>query len=307
MSTFRQRTATGVAEARPATRVRSVKTSRRIGFVLKLLAVILATLYALAPVLLILSAALNPANTLVDQSLIPEGATLDNFRSLFNSPQHPWPIWIWNSVKLAGLTAFIVVAVSALGAYAISRFRYRGRQAGLLTIILIQLFPNILTVVALFLLLQQIGKVFPFLGLNTHGGLLLIYTGGALGFNTYLMKGYFDTVPRELDESARMDGASNFQTFWHVMLPLVRPILAVIAILTFVATYGDFLLARVMLKSTDQYTLAVGMALFINDQFNQRWGIFAAAALVGALPIVIVFLTLQRQLIGGLTSGSVKG
>jgi arabinogalactan oligomer / maltooligosaccharide transport system permease protein len=147
----------------------------------------------------------------------------------------------------------------------------------------------------------------PRLGLNSLGGLILIYIGGALGFNTWLMKAYFDTVPYDLDESALVDGASHFQAFRMVVLPLVRPILAVIGILTFIGTYSDFLLARVMLTSTENFTLAVGMSLFIRGQFSQEWGVFSAGALIGALPIVIVFLLLQRQLIGGLAKGGVKG
>jgi arabinogalactan oligomer / maltooligosaccharide transport system permease protein len=155
-----------------------------------------------------------------------------------------------------------------------------------------------LPITALFLLLQQIGNIpgMRFLGLNSLGGLILIYSGGALGFNTWLMKGFFDSVPRELDESAVIDGASNMQVFTRIILPLVRPILAVIAILSFIGTYSDFLIARVMITSTQNYTLALGMTLFIRGQYAQQWGAFSAAALVGALPIVIIFLILQRQL-----------
>jgi ABC-type maltose transport system permease subunit len=163
-----------------------------------------------------------------------------------------------------------------------------------------------LAIVALFLLLQAIGSVVPALGLDSLGGLILIYSGGALGFNTWLMKGYFDTVPYDLDESALVDGATNFQAFRHVILPLVRPILAVIGILVFIGAYSDFLLARVVLSNTDNYTLAVGMTLFLRE-YSLQWGTFAAAALIGALPIVIVFLVLQRQLVGGLAAGGVKG
>ena len=135
----------------------------------------------------------------------------------------------------------------------------------------------------------------------------MIYSGGALGFNTWLMKGYFDTIPRELDESAMVDGATPTQTFLRIILPLIRPILIVIAILTFIGTYSDFLIARVMLKSSETYTFAVGLSLFIDGQYGTQWGIFAAAVLIGALPIVILFLLVQGQISGGLTSGAVKG
>lgn len=285
----------------------SMTLQRRLILVLRIIVVLLAVIYALYPIAWVFSAALDPANSLVNQHLIPQRATLDNFTRLINNPRHPFVLWLWNSVKVSGISALIIVALTALAAYAFSRLRYRGRRIGLLAILLVQLFPNTLALVALFLLLKQIGEFLPGLGLNTHGGLILIYSGGALGFNTWLMKGYFDTIPRELDEAALIDGATHFQVFYAILLPLVRPILAVIGILSFIGTYSDFLLARVMLKSSENYTLAVGMTLFIRGQYTREWGVFAAAALMGALPIVLIFLVLQRQLIGGLSRGAVKG
>lgn len=285
----------------------SVTLQRRLILGSKIIITLLAVIYALYPITWVLSAALDPANSLVNQNLIPQRATLDNFTRLVNNPRHPFVLWLWNSVKVSGISALIIVALTALAAYAFSRLRYRGRRIGLLAILLVQLFPNTLALVALFLLLKQIGEFLPGLGLNTHGGLILIYSGGALGFNTWLMKGYFDTIPRELDEAALIDGATHFQVFYAILLPLVRPILAVIGILSFIGTYSDFLLARVMLKSSENYTLAVGMTLFIRGQYTREWGVFAAAALMGALPIVLIFLVLQRQLIGGLSRGAVKG
>ncbi len=144
-------------------------------------------------------------------------------------------------------------------------------------------------------------------GLNTLGGLILIYLGGAIGFNTWLMKGFFDTVPRDLDELAMLDGASGWQTFTQIILPLVRPVLAVIFMLSFIGTYGDYLLAKVMLSNTEKYTVAVGLSLFIGQQFGQRWGEFAAGAVIAAIPTLILFYISQSQLQGGLTSGAIKG
>ena len=285
----------------------SRSSARRIDLVLKTCIASLAALYALFPAAWVISAAMDPSNSLASQSLIPRQPTLANFQRLVNDPHHPFVLWLWNSLKISAISAVIIVALTALAAYSFSRFRYRGRRTGLLAILLVQLFPNTLAMVALFFLLQQIGKVIPWLGLNTHGGLILIYSGGALGFNTWLMKGYFDSIPRDLDESALIDGAGRFQVFRHIILPLVRPILAVIGILSFIGTYSDFLLPRVMLKSSANYTLALGMTLFIRGQYTREWGVFAAAALMGALPIVLIFLLLQSQLIGGLTRGGVKG
>ena len=287
------------------TRTMGMRNRRRVGLILKVAVMLVALVFALFPVVFVISAALNPANTLVGLSVIPDRVTFDNFTRLFNSPLQPWPRWILNSVIVASTTAILVTSLTALAAYAFSRLRFRFRRQGLIALVIVQLFPNMLAFVALFLLLQAIGTVVPQIGLNSLGGLILIYSGGALGFNTWLMKGYFDTLPYDLDESAMVDGATHFQAFWHIVLPLTRPILAVIGILTFIAAYSDFLLARVMLGSTENYTLAVGMTLFLRE-YNLEWGTFAAAALVGALPIVAVFLVLQRQLIGGLTRGAVK-
>jgi len=299
----------------------SIKSRRRIGLTIKMIIALAAAIYALMPIVFIVSAALNPLNTVSGASLIPTQITVDHFTRLFNDPFHPWPVWIFNSFAVSAITCVIVVALCALAAYSFSRFRFRGRRLGLISLVIVQLFPNLLAIVALFLLLQGIGNALPSsldvpglgtvalprLGLNSLGGLILIYIGGALGFNTWLMKAYFDTVPFDLDESALVDGATHFEAFRYVVLPLARPILAVIAILTFISTYGDFLLARVLLTDTNNYTLAVGMSLFIDGEFNRQWGVFAAGAVVGALPIVVTFLVLQRQLIGGLAQGGVKG
>lgn len=297
------------------------RSRKRIVLALKVLVAILASLYALLPIVFVVTAAINPLNTVSATSLIPARATLDHFAMLFNDPFHPWPLWIMNSFIVSSITSVIVVALCALAAYSFSRFRFRGRRLGLISLVIIQLFPNLLAIVALFLLLQAVGNAIPpslnipgvvdiplpRFGLNSLGGLILIYIGGALGFNTWLMKAYFDTVPFDLDESALVDGATYFQAFRWVVLPLVRPILAVIGILTFIGTYSDFLLARVMLSDSNNYTLAVGMTLFIRGEFTRQWGVFAAGAVVGALPIVITFLVLQRQLISGLFRGGVKG
>lgn len=275
--------------------------------ILRLVVVVIGCLYALFPIVVILSSSLNPTNTLTGQGLLPTNVTFENFQKLMNDPLHPFLLWIWNSIKVSGISTIITVALCALAAYSLSRFRYTGRRTSLLAILVVQVFPNLLAIVALYLLLLQIGKIFPWLGLDTHAGLIMIYTGGALGFNTWLMKGYFDTIPRELDESAMVDGASPTYTFLTIILPLVRPILATIAVLSFIGTYSDFLIAKVVLSSTENYTFAVGLSLFIRDQYNQQWGVFAAAVLIGALPIVLIFLLLQNQLTGGLTQGAVKG
>lgn len=285
----------------------SIARQRQTTLALRLLLAAVMLFIALFPVVWIISASINPANSLVNQQLIPDNPTLENYRSLLASEMFPFRTWMFNSLKLASITTVLGVIMTAMAAYAFSRFRFRGRRSLLQTLLLIQVFPNFLNMVALYLILRQLGEYVPWLSLNTHGGLLLLYLGAILGVNTWLAKGYFDSIPRDLDEAAMMDGASPWQTFWLVILPLVRPILVVIGLLIFIGTYSEYVLARIMLTSSENYTLAVGLSLFINEQYANRWGVFAAGSMIGAIPIVLFFMIFQRFLVGGLTSGSVKG
>jgi ABC-type maltose transport system permease subunit len=285
----------------------SIKRNKRIALAFRILLAIVMLIFALFPIVWIFSASINPSGSLIGQSLIPQNPTWDNYRYLFNNNQHPFPLWMWNSLKLSVLTTFLALVITVLAAYAFSRFRFNGRRQLLQSVLLIQVFPNFLNMVALFIILTQLGDYIPRIGLNTHMGLLLLYLGGTLGANTWLMKGYFDSIPRDLDEAATVDGAGPFQTFWLVILPLVRPILVVVGLLIFISTYSEYVLARIVLTDKFQYTLSVGLNLFIFNQFGQRWGVFSAGALIAALPVVIVFLIFQRYLVGGLTSGAVKG
>ena len=270
----------------------------------------IALAFALFPIVWIFSASINPTGSLLQQQLIPDEITWKNYEIFFTGEGEdftaPFLLWLWNSTKLAVLTGVLGTLMCALAAYSFSRFRFKGRRAGLLGILLIQMFPQTLSMVAIYALLFTISRFFPWAGLNSHLGLLMVYLGGALGFNTWLMKGYFDSLPYSLEDSARVDGASHFQAFVRIILPLVRPILVVVFILIIVMVYGDFLLASILLQGREQYTLAVGLQTFITGNYGQRWGIFATAALIGAVPIVVFFLALQDQLVSGLTSGSSK-
>jgi arabinogalactan oligomer/maltooligosaccharide transport system permease protein len=168
-------------------------------------------------------------------------------------------------------------------------------------LLLVQVFPQFLAFVAIFLLIIQIGQIFPQLGLGTHAGLIMVYLGGAIGFNTWLMKGFMDSIPFSLDEAAVVDGASHWQVFTRVVLPLSRPVLPVIFMLTFISIYNEYILAAVILRDTDRYTLPVGMQLFAQSQYTAKWGQLAAAAALGAAPIVAVWLFMQDQIVSGLT------
>lgn len=286
---------------------RSLKRQRSVQFVLRLIIALAAVVFALFPIIWIVSAAFNPSSSMASQRLIPPNASTVNFEELLNDPLHPFFLWMWNSVKVSSITSALAVLITALTAYAFSRFRFRGRRSLLLTILLIQVFPNMLAMVALFLLLRQLGEYIPSFGLNSHGGLILVYLGTQMGINIWLMKGFFDSVPRDIDESALVDGATHWQAFWHLIFPLVRPILAVVGVLAFVGTFNEFVLANVLLRSTEQFTLMVGLYIFVRQNFAQKWGIFAAGAIMGAAPIALIYILLQDQIVGGLTQGAVKG
>jgi arabinogalactan oligomer/maltooligosaccharide transport system permease protein len=266
-----------------------------------------ALAFALFPVVWVVSAAFSDQN-LNSQTVIPENPTLDNFRTLMTDPGHP-PFWTWfrNSMVVGVVTSVFTVFFCALGAFAFSRLRFRGRRGGLLALLLVQMFPNLLAMVALYLFMTRIDGLFPAIGLGSIWGLILIYLGGALGVNTYLIKGFFDTIPKTLDEAAKIDGATHAQTFFQVILPLAAPVLAVIGLLSFITTQSEFLLADVILSNNEESrTLAVGLSRYVLAGFDNRWGPFAAGSLIGAIPVVLLFLFLQRFIVSGLTSGAVK-
>ena len=291
----------------------SQKFQRRFSVVARLIIALLLIFFAVFPVLWIISASFSSSQSLSTQTLIPARPSPLNYQRFFGlDPNYtfgniPGLLWIFNSVKVSTISTILSLAITTMAAYAFSRMRFAGRVTMLKAILLIQVFPNLLALVAIYVLIFQLGELIPALGLNTHAGLILVYLGGSMGINIWLMKGFLDTIPRAIDESGMVDGASHFQIFYHLLLPLLRPILVVIGILSFIGTYGDFILARILLNDVDKYTLMVGLQIFTAGQFDQKWGVFAAGALLGALPIMIIYLALQDQIMGGLTAGAVKG
>jgi ABC-type maltose transport system permease subunit len=291
----------------------SQKFQKRFSIIVRLLIALLLIFFAIFPVLWIISASFSSSQSLSTQTLIPARASLLNYQRLFGlDPNYTfgdlvYQKWIFNSVKVSTITTILSLAITTMAAYAFSRMRFAGRVTMLKAILLIQVFPNLLALVAIYVLIFQVGEIIPALGLNTHAGLIMVYLGGSMGINIWLMKGFLDTIPRAIDESGMVDGASHFQIFYHLLLPLLRPILVVIGILSFIGTYGDFVLARILLNDVNKYTLMVGLQIFTAGQFDQKWGVFAAGALLGALPIMIIYLALQDQIMGGLTAGAVKG
>jgi arabinogalactan oligomer/maltooligosaccharide transport system permease protein len=267
---------------------------------------LLALVFALFPIVFVISASLNPRGTLTASNSLFSEISFDNYVALFNTPVYPYADWYFNTMFVSVTTAVLQVFVACLSAYAFSRFRFAGRRVGLLGLLLIQMFPQILAAVAIFLLVFEIGNLFPSIGLGSTLGLVLVYMGGALGVSTFLIKGFFDTIPRELDEAMKVDGAGHSRVFFGMILPLSAPILAVVVLLSFITTLNEFLVASIILTAPQDQTLAVGLYQLVSEALNANWGFFAAGALLGTIPPVILFIWLQKYIVSGLTAGSVK-
>ena len=277
---------------------------------------LIAVCVALFPVVYIVSSSFNTNNSLQSAQVIPSHVTLHNFGNLLHNTvkgntgakqDAPYPHWFLNSMLISLLTAIATTVLGALAAYAFSRFRFRGRRGGMMGLLLIQMFPQFVAVAAIYLIVLNVGEVFPQIGLDKLAAVVIVYLGGAMGVQAWLMKGFFDTIPTELDASAKVDGATAAQIFWGVVLPLAAPVLAVVALISFVFTLNEFVIASAILQTTSHKTLPVGMQLFISGSYDKVWGPFAAGALLAALPVAILFMFLQRWIVSGLTAGSVKG
>ncbi|WP_062352106.1 sugar ABC transporter permease [Bacillus kwashiorkori] len=279
----------------------SIKTKSRIEVTLIYLFIAFMAVIIFYPLLWTIGISLNPGTSLYSGSMIPENWTLEHYKWLFTSPDSDYLLWYKNSLIVASVNSIGSVFITALIAYSFSRYRFVGRKFGLYSFLLLQMFPSLMSMVALYIFLNTIGL------LDTLGGLMLVYIGGQIPFNAWLVKGYFDTIPRELDEAARIDGAGHLGVFFKIVLPLAKPILAVVALFNFMAPFTDFLLPRILLRDPEKYTLALGLFNFINNQFANNFTRFAAGSILIALPIALVFLFLQRYLITGLTAGGTKG
>ena len=266
---------------------------------------ILMIIYCVVPLLYVLSVSLNPGGTLAGSNSLFTKISFQNYVDLGRNGSKFW-LWVINSLIVSSVTAVGTVLMGAAAAYAFSRFRFKGRRATLTGLLLVQMFPQMLAFVALYLLLLGIQDIFPVLGLNSKLGLICVYLGGALGSNTFLLYGFFNSIPRSLDEAAMIDGATHAQTFWTIIMPLVRPVLAVVGLLSFISSLGDFVIAKVVLQGDAQFTLAVGMYTWAADQKTTPWGVFAAGSVIAAVPVILLFQYLQKYIVSGLTAGGVK-
>lgn len=271
--------------------------------------------FCLIPILWVISAAFTANATFSSSTLIPHHPSFYNFKMLFEPAKYDkvnagavfFARWYVNTLLVAVVAGFFSVIMGTMGAYAFSRYRFKGRNVGMLFLLVVQMFPTMLAMVAIYLIFQEISVVYPAIGLGTLWALILVYLGGALGANTWLLKGYFDTIPIELDESAKVDGGTHGQIFWLVVLPLAAPILSVVFLLSFIGTFNEFIMASIILADPKKYTLALGLHGYISGQYSNHWGPFAAGAILASIPIVILFYLLQRYIVQGLTAGSVKG
>ncbi|MBQ7251490.1 MAG: maltose ABC transporter permease MalG [Kiritimatiellae bacterium] len=270
---------------------------------------VLVTFIALVmvPLVIVVSISLRRGNFAAN-GIFPTAETfsLEHWRRVLGLVEGGEPVllWFWNSVKVSAVAASGILLLSATAAYAFARMKFAGKEPLLNSLLILQMFPMVLSLIAIYSILETLGRFWPALGLNSHGGLILAYLGG-VAMHIWMIKGYFASMPVSIEESASVDGASPWQTFWMIMLPSAMPIFAVVFILSFIGMMGEYPLASVVLQDTRHWTLAVGANSFLYEQ-NYLWGDFAATAVLSGVPITILFLFCQRFLVSGLTAGGVK-
>lgn len=261
--------------------------------------------FMLFPVLYVLSASVNPIGSVASGSLIPRSFTFSYYQQLVSGTRYPFLRWYGNTLLIGLVIAVLEVWFSTMAAYAFSRMRWVGRRSELFGVLLIQMFPQFLSSVALFTMMSQIGKVLPQFGLNTLAGYGLVLLGGTMG-NVWLMKGYFDSIPHDIDEAAKIDGAGHFTIFWKILMPLVTPILAVNFLLTFIHIIGEYMLASIFLTDNKVKTLSIGLYGIIEGDQSGNLGLFCAGSILLCIPVVAIFLWLQKYITSGLAVGAVK-
>jgi maltose/maltodextrin transport system permease protein len=277
-----------------------------------LIALIAITLF---PLLAVVSISLRPGN-FATGALIPSEISFEHWKLALGiavtqadgtvvQPPFPVLLWLWNSVKVAAISAFLIVAISTTAAYAFARMKFAHKGAILSSMLLLQMFPVAVALVAIYAIFEGIGQTLPWLGIETHAGLIVAYLGG-VATHIWTIKGYYETIPVEIEENAKVDGATPWQAFRFVLLPMAVPILMVVFVLAFIGTIIEYPVASILLREEPNLTLAVGSKFYLYDQ-RYLWGDFAAAAVLSGLPITLVFLAAQRWIVSGLTSGGVKG
>jgi maltose/maltodextrin transport system permease protein len=294
------------------------KTKMRLGISHLLIIALLALV--LVPYLIVISASLRRGN-FAPSGLLPGNVSLEHWKYVLGIPyqevansatgetrlikaETPALIWLWNSIKISAAASIGIILLSGTAAYAFSRLHFKFKTVTLRSLLILQMFPGVLALVAIYAILDFTGQYVRWLGLNTQTGLVMVYLGGISGY-IWMIKGYFDTIPASMEESARIDGASQFQTFVQILLPISLPIFAVVFILSFIAFMSEYPVASIVLQARTNWTMAVGANSFLPEH-EQLWGRFAALAVLSGVPITAMFLVCQKYIIGGLTSGGVK-
>jgi arabinogalactan oligomer / maltooligosaccharide transport system permease protein len=278
-----------------------MKKQNFVRLTLTYLVVLIMFVIILYPLAWIIGSSFNPGQSLSGSSIIPKNATLAHYKELFDTSKSNYVFWYINSLKVSILTMLFTVILVSFTAYSFSRYRFVGRKNGLMTFLILQMIPNFAALIAIYILATLTHLI------DTHLGLILVYVGGQIPMNTWLMKGYLDTIPKELDESAKIDGAGHLRIFFQIVMPLATPILAVVALFSFIAPFADFIVASILLRTEKNYTLAVGLYELVAKQFGAEFTTFAAGAVLIAVPIAILFLSFQRFFVSGLTAGGTKG
>ncbi|PLR78872.1 sugar ABC transporter permease [Bacillus sp. V3-13] len=279
----------------------SMKRSKMIRLTLTYVVIALMCFIIIYPLLWVLGSSFNPGQSLSGSAMFPKNPTTAHYQYLFDPDKSNYVRWYMNSLKISISTMVLTVITVSLTAYSFSRYRFVGRKNGLITFLVLQMIPNFAALIAIFVLATRTELI------DTHLGLILVYAGGQIPMNTWLMKGYLDTIPKELDESAKMDGAGHLRVFWQIVMPLAKPIISVVALFSFIAPLGDFILARVLLRTNEKFTMTVGLYEMVAKQFGNEFTKFAAGSVLIAIPIAILFLMFQKYFVSGLTAGGTKG
>lgn len=277
--------------------------SKGLKLTLSYILLILIAVACLYPALWIVMSSFKVGDSLYSETLIPQQLTLDHYRDLFHEKADKdiqYARWYWNTIKIATLSMLLGTFIQIMTAYALSRFRFAGRKTIMSTILILGMFPGFMSMIAIFIILLQMNL------LDTHLAIIIVYAAGA-ALGMFVAKGYFDTIPKSLDEAARIDGASHWQVFTKIMLPLSKPIITYVGLTTFTGAWVDFIFARLILRSRENWTLAVGLWNLVDSFQSTEFTLFAAGAVLVAVPITILFMVLQRFLVEGLTAGASKG
>jgi arabinogalactan oligomer / maltooligosaccharide transport system permease protein len=276
------------------------KKKFKFSLLLSYIVLVIITVCCIYPALWIVLASLRPGASLYSPTFFPKSLTLDHFTELFASKRYKFGTWYLNSLKIATLTMVFTVILTTLSGYSLSRFRFKSRKTILSSILVLGMFPSFMSLTAIYILLLQLKM------LNNIYALVMIYCAGAM-LGSFVVKGFFDTIPKSLEEAARIDGASNLRIFFRIMLPLSRPMITYVAVTSFSGAWVEFILSRLVLRSKDNWTVAVGLWDLVNQEQNTNFALFATGSVLIAVPITILFIFLQRFLVDGLTAGATKG